>query len=146
MTQFDIIGTLRTFCASRNIAFIWHIDEYYANIAASTPYAAGQLILVVDLLPTPDVKNGKIADITYSGMVMLGRKFEVSGTVASLDETALQKYDRRLQALSADLVSLMNTFACDNTLQLTFGQLDYVFNLYDSNIDFVVSQNTTFVQ
>ena len=146
MDQFDIIGQLRTYCETNDIQFIWQKDVYYANISASTEYADGQLILVVDLKPTPIMSGVKVSEITYSGLFMLGRKFDSDGTHASLDEDQLQKYDRRLLALSAQLVSIAAQFACSNELELTIGAMDYLFNTFDSNIDFSVAQNIQFVQ
>lgn len=146
MTQFDIIGALRSYCTANGIHFIWQYNEFCANMPADNDYAVGDLVMVVDLLANPDVRNGKVADITYSGLVMLGRKFDAPGTVASLDETALQKYDRRLCALQTDLITHITTFACDNDLQLTVGQIEFILNDYDAIIDFAACRNISFVQ
>jgi len=146
MDQFDIIGVLRSYCTDNNIQFIWRYDEFYANISASTEYEAGQLVLVVDLKPTPILSGSKVSEITYSGLMMLGRKFDEDGHHASLDEDQLQKYDRRLLELTGMLVSIASSIACSNELDLTVGQINYLINMYDSNIDFAAAQNITFVQ
>jgi hypothetical protein len=146
MTKFDIIGALRSYCVVEGIKFIWQYDEFYANIAATQQYGVNEKILVVDLKPLPQTVGTKVGDITYSGLFMLGQKFDTGGLAASLDETALQKYDRRLLALTSSLVNTATDFACDNGLMLTFSQIDYLFNAFDSGIDFVVCQNISFLQ
>jgi hypothetical protein len=147
MDQFDIIGGLRTYCDDNGIEFIWQKDQFYANMETGrNEYTPGQLILVVDLKPNPTIVGAKVSEITYTGLFMLGRKFDSDNKVASLDEKALQKYDRRLLQLSSQLVNIAAQFSCANELTLTVGAMDYIFNGFDANIDFSVAQSITFVQ
>lgn len=76
---------------------------------------------------------------------MLGRKFEDT-TYASLDETALQKYDNRILELYSLLVTHITTFKCLHELDLVIGQIDPLFNEFDANVDFVAAQSISFVQ
>lgn len=145
--NFDIIGALRTYAAANDLKFAWQLDEFYANIQASQQFDPEELFLVVDLLPTPVMSGNKVAEVTYSGLFMLGRKFEAAGTtVASLDEHALQKYDRRLLELTGLLVQHAAAFKCIHQLDLDVGAMSYLVNGFDSNVDFVAAQNLNFVQ
>jgi len=146
MQNFDIIGALRTYCTTNNIKFIWQYDEFYANISTTQEYSLDHLIMVVDLKPTPIINGSNVGDITYSGLMMIGKKFDADGLQASLDENQLQKYDRRLFELTSSLVTHAATFACDENLLLTMGQIDYLFNTFDANIDFVAAQAISFEQ
>jgi hypothetical protein len=146
MEYFNIIGAIQTYCDARGIVFIWQYNEFYTNIEASQKYENGQKILVIDLRPTPVLSGFKIAGITYSGLFMLGLKFDPDGRQASLDEKAIQKYQRRLKELSQLSAEIMADFSCMNELAVTPGQMNYLINTFDSNIDFVVYQNATFEQ
>lgn len=146
MEYFNIIGALQDYCDARGIAFIWQYNEFYTNIEATQKYENGQKILVIDLRPTPVLSGLKIAGITYSGLFMVGLKFDPDGRPASLDEKAYQKYTRRLKELSQFSAGIMADFACMNELAVTPGQMNYLINTFDSNIDFVVFQNATFEQ
>jgi len=146
MTNFDIIGALRTYATGLGMAFVWQKDEFYANFESQQAYAPGQLIMVADLRPTPEVRGASIGDIVYNGLLMIGRKFDTTGIASSLDEDALQKYDRRLLELTTLLITHASTFACNNNLLLQVGQIDYLFNAFDANIDFVAAQNIQFTQ
>jgi len=146
MEQFDIIGALRTYCETNEIKFIWQYDQFYANIEASQAYIPEELIMVVDLKPSPIFSGNKIAQINYSGLFMLGRKFDENGIGTNLDEKAIEKYDNRLKELSQLLISHLATFKCSNELDVVVGQMEYIINLFDSNIDFVAAQNIQIIQ
>jgi len=146
MDQFDIIGSLKTYVEALGHIFIWQKDQFYANLTSIQEYTPGQLIFVVDLKPTPTMAGNRVSDIVYDGLFMVGRKFDADGTAANLDETQIQKYERRLLALTTSLVTHVSTFACANSLILNIGSIDYGFNLFDSNIDFVMSQGISFTQ
>jgi len=144
MDQFDIIGALKTYAENLGMVFIWQYDTFYSNLTSNQQYNTGQLIMVVDLKPTPQIVGLKVSEIVYNGLFMIGRKFDSNGQQVSLDETQIQKYDRRLLTLTTNLITHTTTFACNNELTLEVGQIDYLFNTFDSNIDFVAAQSITF--
>jgi len=146
MDRFNILGELRTYAENLGMIFSWQYDEFYTNIQTMQPYDNEQLILVADLKPTPQINGASIGDIEYNGMLMIGRKFDSDGIASSLDEKAMQKYDRRLLELTNLLVTHASIFACKNELLLELGSIDYLFNAFDSNIDFVVAQSIKFTQ
>ena len=147
-SQFDIIGALNTYCETNGIVFIWHYNEFEANITASQQYNTDQLILVVDLRPSPIMAEygNKISEIAYSGLFMLGKKFDATGQPASPEEFAIQKYERRLLDLMQLLVYHAGAFKCEHDLGLTIGAMSYLINAFDSNIDFAVAEALTFTQ
>ena len=102
MDRFDIVSALRTFATSKGWHFIYGSDEYAS--ADWHEYLTDEIVMVCDVVPLPKFgpHGGSVQDVTYSGLVMLGRKFEAT-TTASLDETMLQKHDRRLKDLWARL-------------------------------------------
>lgn len=146
MTNYDLIGALRTFATSKSWLFIYG-DNFTRNYEASKKtLTIGTLILGADpFIAVPKITQaGKVESITYRGLVMLGQKFEVS-TKASLDETLIQKYDRRLLTLSGTLSENIIAFACANSLKITSLQFELSINSLDECIDFVVA-SVTFLQ
>ena len=149
MTNFDIIGTLRTYAASKSWIFLSGA-EFYQNyeITRSTldaGLAAEKLILGAKFNAKPTFKNGVITSIQYSGSLMLGRKSETEGTYSNLDETFIQKYDNRLLELMTLLGTAIGTIACANALDVSNVNFDMVVNRFDENID-GVECSITFIQ
>lgn len=146
MEQFNIIGALEAYALTQNWIFVYRFDNFYANIQSINEYTPGQLILCADFRATPTYSGSLVSQIKYECLLMLGRKFDSNGIVASLDETSKQKYDRRLKELCQTLASTIATFACANELDIEAGQIVVDINVFDTNIDFAVSENTVFVQ
>jgi len=146
MDQFDIIGALEAYALSKGWLFEYGFDNFYKNLAANQEFANGELILIADFQADPTYKNGRITLISYTCLLMLGRKFDADGTAASLDETSKQKYDRRLKVLAQALAGGIAEFACDNELEITTAPIIVEINTFDTNIDFATSNNAIFVQ
>lgn len=136
MNNFQIVQSLIDYGTSKG----WHIllgDNFYQNYEASLKeYDSGDLVLAifpfVSVIPrTKTIYN----DLTYRGLVLLGRKFETA-TVSNLDETYAQKYANRLKALAPLLANALLEFACNNELELS-GEIAEELNKLDTNIDFV---------
>ena len=136
MDRFDIVSAFRTFATSKGWHFIYGSDEY-ASVDWHE-YLTDELVLVCDIVPLPKfgVHGGSVQDVTYSGLIMLGRKFEAD-TTASLDETMLQKHDRRLKDLWTLLSNNIGVMACSNGLTISVGGSVNLINFYSTNIDFV---------
>lgn len=151
MNNFDLIGALRTFSSAKGWAFLSG-DNFFQNYEASkNDYTPGQLILGVDPpLATPKITQaGKIESITYQGLLMLGRKFESDletpasvTTISNLDETFIQKYDRRLYELMNTLSTNLIAFSCSHELDILASQFELKLNTLDENVDFVVCSIT----
>lgn len=168
MQKFDLIGALQTYCNTEGFVFLYG-ESFYQNFEASThDYKNGQYILAADFNFSLNFgQNNKSNEITYSGVLMLGIKFDDDGTDAieddidtpdideamtfndgtpsSLDETKLQKYTRRLLLLSQKLVEVIEDIACENELSITSVNGRYDLNKFDDNIDFV-AVDITFIQ
>lgn len=147
--QFDIIGALRTYCSNNSIRFVWGYDEFYANIENNLfDLQPNELVIVAYLGITPNMGRGSVPiDINYSGQFMIGRKFEnASTTSANLDETALQKYDNRILDLYSLFLVHATAFSCLHELTLSVGEMFPLFNEYDVNMDFVMTNTISFVQ
>lgn len=136
MDRFDIVSALRTFATSKGWHFIYGSDEYAS--ADWHEYLTDEIVMVCDIVPLPkfSTQGGAVQDVTYSGLVMLGRKFEAT-TTASLDETMLQKHDRRLKDLWALLSNNIGVMACNNRLTIEVNNPANLINFYSQNIDFV---------
>lgn len=148
MDSFDLIGTLSDYAATNSWVFLYGDDAMTNYEATKKSIADDQLILsCYPFLAAPVfTNNNKLIQITYSGIVMLGRKFEsVEGTTSNLDETHIQKYTRRLKELSQTLSTNLTLFACDNELDLINIQFELSINKFDENIDFVAA-TVSFVQ
>lgn len=146
MDQFDIIGVLESYALNNNWLFEYGINEFYKSAESNQQYDPGELIMFADFRALPKYKNGRITEISYTCLLMLGRKFDDNGQAASLDETSKQKYDRRLKELMQILANAIGQVACDNDLEVTVGDIVVNINMYSENIDFAVSPNTVFVQ
>jgi hypothetical protein len=168
MTNFNIIGALRTFATSRG----WRFgagNNFYQNADLGT-VSEDQLVLLCDFTskPTFTKVGANIQNIIYDGVILLGRKFEsevdaVPGveddpeteedetvqeieyqpaTESSLDETYLQKYDRRLLDLIQLLALNISLFVCSNDLQIVSISIQNQINKFDENLDFVAATVT----
>jgi len=147
MEQFDIIGVLKTYAEGKGWKFVYGFDRFYNNAGTDEEYQPGELVLTADFKAVPMGAAGKITEITYNCLLMLGRKVEADGeTTASLDETSIQKYDRRLKELCQMLATAILEVACTNELDVTNMPIEPQINVYDQNIDFAMSNVATFVQ
>ncbi len=146
MEQFDIIGAFETYALAQGWKFVYGYDDFYSNIGVQQEFANGELVLIADFRAITRINAGRINEITYTCLLMLGRKFDDNGEAASLDETAKQKYDRRLKDLAQMLANMIANVSCDNELDVTAAPIGVDINVFDTNIDFAISENATFVQ
>jgi hypothetical protein len=136
MDHFGLIDKLRDYCTAHSWAFLYGNDSFANALADNRVYAANQKILVADFTCIPVIDGGKVQSLTYNGVLALGQKRETS-TKSSLDETPIQKYDRRLKELSSTLMLMIGQIACDNELDVSNLNLKYDLNKFDLNADFV---------
>lgn len=142
MVFFELIETIRTYCATNSITFIYGSDAYANALADPTTYTENKLILIADFNATPTIEAGTVIAVRYSGVMALGMKTEVNAgvtTISSLEETPIQKYDRRLQYLSTELADIIGELACDNELDISGLNFKYDLNKLDLNADFVAT-------
>jgi hypothetical protein len=145
MELFDLIGQLRSYAASQGWGFAAG-DNFYQNIeVANQTLTAGQLVLTAEFNTSPSIVNGRVVQVTYSGSIMLGRKQDFDGQQSTLDETYIQKYDRRLLELMTLLANAIGDFTCTNELEITAIEFVHSINTFNTNIDFV-GGNITIVQ
>ena len=145
MEQFAFIDMLEAYAISKGWNFVLKFDDFYGNIEVQKDYDPGELVLTVDYQSIPVIQNGRVVGVTYVSLMALGRKFDADTTGSSLDETYKQKYDRRLKDLEATLANSLAEFACDNQLDVTTTGINNDINVYDTNIDFVIT-TATFTQ
>jgi len=146
MEQFDIIGALETYANSQDWIFEYGIDNFYRSAATVQEYGLDELIMIADFRARPTLRNSRITRITYTCLIMLGRKFDYDGQAANLGEKSKQKYDRRLKELMQLLAAAIAQVACDNDLEVEVGDMIVDINQFASNIDFAASPNTVFIQ
>lgn len=146
MDFFGLVDAIRSYCTENEIFFIYGNQAYSNALADANSYSSNDLILIADFTCIPDIKGGRVVSIIYSGVMSLGRKFETIGegeeavdTESSLDETPIQKYDRRLKALSTQLAIIIGELACDNELEITGLNFRFDLNQFDLNADFVAT-------
>ena len=144
--MFDIVGKLRTFAEAKGWIFIYGNDQY-ANYHA-TMGDLDKLVLVVDLNGSPVYsKEGSIEDMVFTGGIMLGQKREAeSETESSLDETMIQKYDRRLKYLTETLFISLGDFGCANGYSITQLNARFDINKFDESMDFIAATITLSTQ
>jgi hypothetical protein len=140
MTNFDIIGTLRTYAVAKGWVFLSGASWYQNYELSQATLTAGKIILAVDFDASPIIKNNKILQVKYNGLMMLGEKTETTGTAeSSFDETYIQKYDARLLALMTLLASTIGDVACTNELDIDSLNFKVGLNKFDENADFVIA-------
>ena len=147
MENFALIDTLRQYCTDNNIIFVYG-NEDYSNavlqweVDTGNPLTDGQLVLFAGFEYIPILINSVIDSIQYSGFLSLGRHCETT-TSSSLDETPIQKYDRRIKDLLQRYVQIISEFSCANGLEVLGGiTISEKLNVYDQNMDTVGSTIT----
>ena len=141
MDNFDIVGVLRTYATAQGWLFFYGSNAYQ-NFEADAAIYQEQLVLTADFTARPTYTNGRVMTIQYNGVVMLGRKSEIEGTLSSLDETMIQKYDRRLLELMQLLSNALGSIACSNELEISSANFRLDINKFDTNIDFIAGEVT----
>lgn len=146
MEQFNIIGALKSYAENLGWIFVFGIDNFERNIQSVVEFSPGQLILMCDFRATPTIRNGQTMAISYTCLMMLGRKIDTDAQRSDLDETNQQKYDRRLKELMQLLNNTIAQVACDNQLDANPNELIVQVNMFAENIDFATGSNVVFTQ
>lgn len=101
------------------------------------------VIFVFPFVETAQIDNSIIHKWSVSTQLWLGKKFDIdigSGTYSNLDETELQKYQRRLKDLRDNLNTFIKSVFCNEDLELTYARVFRELNQTDENIDFVTAE------
>jgi hypothetical protein len=143
MDFFGLVDTIRTYCTTNSIAFIYGNDAYINALADPTTYTENKLILLADFNAVPDIQSGTVVAVKYSGILSLGMKTETDDddvtTISSLEETPIQKWDRRLKYLSTKLATIIGDLSCDNDMSVSGLNFKLDLNKLDLNADFVAT-------
>ena len=112
---------------------------------------SGETVLLVDpFVETAEIDNSIIFKWSVRTTIALGKKFEtevveeetITTTYSELDETELQKHDRRLQAMRENMETLIKTIFCNEDLVLTAAVILREINQFDENIDIIAAEIT----
>jgi len=112
---------------------------------------SGKTVLLVDpFVETAEIDNSIIFKWSVRTTIALGKKFEtevveeetITTTYSELDETELQKHDRRLQAMRSNMETLIKTIFCKEDLVLTAAVILREINQFDENIDIIAAEIT----
>lgn len=151
MIPFDFKEAVKTYAAANSMQFVFNLfgnkSEFEKNIRTASKLAKGQNLLILSY--TEDwnrAELGKLESIDYSCFIMLGRKFDADGVPASTKESHEQKYDRRLIDLKTDFNLFFQNFTCSNKLKINNHRIIEQVNMFNTNIDFVVSDNVVFTK
>jgi hypothetical protein len=154
MHGLGIIDILNTYCTSNNIYFICDQKGYQNALADNNVYANNKRIMLAWLKPTAtDINGYRINKYSVSGQIALGQKREAVTTgvapnqttietESNIDETFMQKYDRRLKNLMIDISNVIQKLACDNEMDIISLNFDYDINALDLNADFIIANIT----
>ena len=150
VNRFDIVGAFRDLATAKGWKFLYGYDQYIN--ASDDFYTGGELVLACEFTINPvlEAQGGAIDRVDFSGIVMLGRKFEstfsdpllppvieTKTTTASLDESMIQKHDRRLAELWELLTLEVSNMACNNDFTIRLSNGIPLINFTQHNIDFV---------
>jgi hypothetical protein len=154
MDFFGLVDAIRDYCEDEGI-FIIYGSQAYANAQADAEsYSSNELILIADFSCVPTITGGQVVALRYSGVISLGQKTETvvtdpgeetetsTTTISNLDETPIQKYDRRLKYLSTKLAAIIGELSCDNELDVSGLNFRFDLNKLDLNADFVATPIT----
>ena len=121
------------------------------QLTESVTLNAGKTVLLVDpFVETAEIDNSIIFKWSVRTTIALGKKFDteiveeetVTTTYSELDETELQKHDRRLQAMRSNMETLIKTIFCNEDLVLTAAVILREINQFDENIDIIAAEIT----
>jgi len=155
INRYDIVGAFRDVATAKGWHFIYGYNDYIN--ADFHHYDVDEVVLVCEMTLQPILENqgGAVASVNFSGIVMLGRKFDsiyenqipegetdpvpvlVGQTEANLDESMLQKHDRRLAELWELLTDELSNMACEDGYTISLSNGVPLINFTQHNIDFV---------
>ena len=84
---------------------------------------------------------GFISHWLVSTKIWLGRKFDntaTTGTKSSIDETPEQKDERRMQAIRAEIRTMIKALFCTGDNELTAAVMNVEFNMSKESMDFLI--------
>lgn len=141
MIYYDLIGNLRStvIAAPYSWKFVAGNNFMQNYEIAQQTFVAGTKVLCVDFSSSLTYsKAGLLNGVDYSGLMMLGIKFDATGGgIAQLDETYYQKYIARLKSLHETFAAFIGVFACNNKLTVQSCRFTDMINVFDDNVDFV---------
>ena len=138
INKYDIPGLFRDYATEKEWKYYYGSDEYMSAMSASDTFDVDELILSCSdwrVTPRASAQYGSYDDVTHTVTLMIGRKFEET-TMASLDETMIQKHDRRMGELCELLVNMVDDISCTNNLSISFSAGVPLPNMWANNIDF----------
>jgi len=142
----DIIKIFSDAADAADYRFAYGRKDILSYESGNMDLSSGESVLMVfPFIENAQVNNGIIHKWSVSTQLWLGRKFETnvsSGTYSQLDETELQKYDRRLYALRSAMETMIKSIFCTEDLELTAARVFREINQFDENLDFVTAEIT----
>jgi len=139
----DIVLIFNNEATRLNYSFIYGAKAFLAYDVSNTDLTDGHVL--VALFPLIDSaieipQSNNITKIETSTTMWFGRKFDEtvsSGTMAELDETNRQKYDRRLFELKQLAMAYIEAIICGTDIELRSFRMTEQINQTAENIDFI---------
>lgn len=134
----NVISYLYNYCDSHAIIPCFGPEAYDTILLDQSNLDPGQLILLLDCQAEENSDN--VGGTEYSGTMTLLRKSEDDGnqgygTISTLDESYMQKYERRLIELEGMLKSIFQAIECELNGEFTRITYSHQINRYDINAD-----------
>ncbi len=147
MDFFGLIDVLRDYCEDNGIELVYGEDAFANTQTDGLSTEDNGLVLIAAFNAVPTFTLGRITECKYTGVLSLGEKCETDEdteeeTESSLDETPIQKYDRRLKYLTTKLSTVIGDIACENELEVSGLSFRYDLNKFDLNADFAATTIT----
>ncbi|MFA7361920.1 MAG: hypothetical protein WC139_12885 [Candidatus Kapaibacterium sp.] len=142
----DIVSRFQTQATLDNYMLLYGAKAFLNYELSNQDLTEGTVI--IGIFPVIDTaisiaQSNRISRFSTSLTIWFGRKFDIdgegdtTGTLAELDETYKQKYDRRLYAMKLLLISFVEAVVCGSELELTSFRMTDAINQTDENIDFI---------
>jgi hypothetical protein len=144
MNYFDPVKVFQDIAIANSYKFIYGSRAFQNWEITQQSLSASEIFLAV----FPIVENGELTDgqpnsATYDTVIWIGRKYDpITLAEVTLDETAKQKYDKRLKRLTAYLkeVVLHELFCHDSNIFITRYKISHEINAFDENCDAVACE------
>jgi hypothetical protein len=141
--MFDPVKLFEDIASARGLQFI-----YGSNLSANWEIEKQDLrdseivLIVFPFEESGQPHNGSISTWTANAKILVGRKFDVDGTISNLDETDRQKYDRRIVEYKSIIQEILNDL-CASDVELIGDVRIYLdINKFDTNIDVMACEFT----
>ena len=136
--MFDPVKLFEDIATSNGLTFIYGARHFQNWEITQKDLTDGSLFL--GMFPFEErgqVHNGSVSSWIVSTILCVGAKFDPAGTFSNLDETEMQKYDRRLKTFSAMVQTILDDLCASDVELIGEPRRFRELNKFDENTDYI---------